>query len=143
MVQRSLVAVLGWSLLVACGGDGGRTVPAPAPGGTERPATDPQDPRPDDQEPTRDSQDPARNDQDPISSELPGTLPGAQANGNGGSGNPGPGGGTGGGNTAGGGNPGPGGGKKCTLEGDQCAGCDNLCDACECTGSDNAACDGC
>ena len=141
MVQRSLVAVLGWSLLVACGGEGGRTLPAPPPGGTERPATDPQDPLSDDQEPARDGQEPARNDQDPVSSELPGTSPGAAAN-NGGAGNPGPGGGNGGGSTAGHGNPGPG-GKTCSLDVDQCVGCDTLCDACACAQSTNAVCDGC
>ncbi len=125
MVQRLFVALFGCSLLVACGGDGGKPLPAPAPGGTERPLTDPQDPQSNDQRPLPDSQRPAGNDQDPVSTELPGSNPGAGANTHGGAGN----------NEE----PGPGGGKKCTRDGDQCAGCKGLCAACKCRAGAQAA----
>ena len=126
MIERLFAAILGCSMLVACGGDGGAPVPIPPRTSTERPLPDGTNPVP----PT--DQRPNGNDQDPVSSPLPGSPP-SQAP-QGGRGNEGGSGNTDGGrgNAGGEGNPGPGGG-ECTIA-DECAGCTTACEICACAG---------
>ena len=122
MLNRSWVAVFGCTVLFACG-EGGGSSQGSSLGSERPPSTGEQAPPSNSQDPVPSGERPVTNDQQaPVNAQQP--LPPASVSSAQGSG----------------GKPGDGPpGKKCSVD-DQCAGCKNACQLCECSGLTHAEC---